>query len=184
MTGRHYLRALISSAALLSVALAAFACGGDDDDRVQALPAAQYFSRVDSIFQDADTRSNEIESQFDDARQKATTLDEELRAIDEFLTASIANFQQAIVKLEALAPPAALQESHERFLNAARDTVRVSQDFLEKLGGVETRREADDLINTFDTDASPIIDRADQACSELQNAAEAQNIDVDLDCSD
>jgi len=60
----------------------------------------------------------------------------------------------------------------------------VSQDFLGNLDGVETRQEVDELIDTFDADASEIIDRADQACLDLQNAAEAQNIDVDLDCSD
>src|SRR6059036_3640804 len=128
-TGKLYLVlvAIFATCALLMAA----GCGDDDSASSTPtstpspagtpLPPQEYFRRVETIFKEANARSIQIQSDFNTALKAATTLDAEVTAVRQFLTASNDNFNGTLAELGALVPPAQAHEGHESFAAAAGD---------------------------------------------------------------
>jgi hypothetical protein len=141
-----------------------------------------YFTALEAIFQEADARTNELDSQFDAAIEGAETTEEQVAIFREFLIQLIDLIRDASERMDELDPPAPLLDDHEAFLEATRDAIDVTQQLLEDLETLKSEEDADQLFRRFQTESEQITQAADDACMNLQTIADGNNIRVDLGC--
>lgn len=143
-----------------------------------------YFTALEAIFQDADARTNELDTQFDTAIEAAETTEEQVAVFRQFLTQLIELIRDASERIEELNPPAPLLDDHQAFLEATRDAIAVTQQLLQDLDRVETEQDADRLFRSFQAESEQITQAADEACMNLQTIADGNSIRVDLGCGE
>jgi hypothetical protein len=191
---------------LLSLGLA---CGGGDDDESVDDPTATeagsdstdegdgsgddtsaspeleaYFAEIEAIFEDADAASDELDTAFDEAIDAATTTEEEVFTLQEFLLESRKTIESALDDLEDVEPAEETEDAHNDFVEAGRDLVEVSKQFSKGLQDVETEADLDTLNEELGPGGQEAADAADTACYDLQDIADAAGISVDLNCED
>lgn len=179
-----------------AVALVLFAACGDDDDGADAtstpndnpsgdeLTLEEYFTGLDGIFERANSESNAAQAALDDALNAAgDDVDAEVAAVDDYVAVSIATFDAAIADMEEMNVPDEVADAHNDFLDAVNDSRELAADLRIDLQDVATQPEADLLISDFDVESAELVSRGDDACVVLQGIADANGIDVDLDCT-
>ncbi len=159
--------------------------GGDAGDDTSASPELEaYFADIEAIFEDADAASDELDVAFDEAIGAATTVEEEVFTLQEFLVESRKNIEAALDDLDEVDPPEEVEDAHNDFVQAGRDLVDVSELFSEGLQDVETEADLDALNEELGPGGQEAADAADTACFDLQDIADEAGIDVDLNCED
>lgn len=168
--------------------------GGGEDDATDSpvipsnlgveLSAQDYFTELDETFAEADAATEEALSDLESARTAAQDLDSEIAAIQAYLATELEVFSDAIGRLDVLNPPDDLERDHDDFLAAILDAANAASDLQFELDDVETDEEANALVGEFEETVLAITERSDAACFNLQAAADAQSIDVDLDCEE
>lgn len=170
--------------ALAFVSLVA-ACGDDDGG---ASPGGGsdlevYFAGLDDVFERADNESDDAQTGLDDALQDADGLEEEVAAVQDYLDATVATFNNATEGIAALDPPAEATGAQADFIEAAEGSRDLAASLKADLAGIETREEADQLVVDFNEESQPFVEQGDQACLELQQVADDNDVDVDLGCT-
>lgn len=159
--------------------------GDDGGDDTSASPELEdYFAEIEAIFEEADAASDELDTAFDEAIDAATTVEEEVFTLQEFLLESRKTIAGALDDLEDVDPPEEVEDAHNDFVQAGRDLVDVSEQFSEGLQDVETEDDLNALNDELGPGGQEAADAADAACFELQDVADAAGIAVDLNCED
>lgn len=157
-------------AALVALALALAACSG-------SLTPQEYFTQLEEIQQSSNEASQKA---LEDISTPPATPEEARDLYLSLLNQMTEIADEAIADIEALSPPSDLQDRHDAFVAALIELAEV-------YGSVRDQLEADGA------DAEQILQDADQAgteanqaamdaCEGLQNFADDNDIDVDLEC--
>ena len=166
---RPSLQALLGTALLIA---AAAGCDGDGELTLEA-----YFQDVDSIFKQGDER---LEPQVEALNQEFSSEDEQVRAIQDFWNAVVPNFRDAVDALEVINAPPEVAEEHDKFTEVAMELGEHFSDISDGLEDVETISEVNELLD--DPGLNEASDRLDEACLTLQDIADSNNIEVNLEC--
>ncbi|KKK64147.1 hypothetical protein LCGC14_2987140 [marine sediment metagenome] len=166
---RRSLLALLGTALLIA---AAAGCNGDGELTLEA-----YFQEVDSIFKQGDER---LEPQVEALNQEFSSEDEQVRAIRDFWNANLPNFRDSVDALEVINAPPEVAKEHNKFIEVSTELEESFLDISERLEDVESIFEVNELLN--DPGLNEASDRSDEACLTLQDIADANNIEVNLEC--
>jgi hypothetical protein len=169
------------------------ACGDDDNtDNTSPTPITSvipdeklepYFERLDAIFEKASEDTAEANQELNDGlREAGTDLDEEKAAMSTFLTATEAVFDNAIAAMNDLDVPSQAKNDHDSFVAAAEGSALLASTLEDDLADAKSDAEAQALIDEFNTNYQPLLESADQACTNLQDLATAAGLDTDLAC--
>ena len=163
---------------LAAIVAIAVACGGGGE-----LSLEEYFQRVDAIFEEVEERQDELEGMFDESNEEASTIEESIEALQDYVPRLVSVTIQGIDEMEELDPPQDAKEAHEEWLTAAKVIEPLFEELLDGLEEVETLDQVEEFAAQFE---EPEIEaaslRAQEACAGLQAVADANAIDVDLDC--
>jgi len=156
-----------------------------DDTESGAKPSLpDYYQQIEGIFQNADAETKQAQSDLDSALNSAVSLDDEISALDAFLSSVSITIGDSIILMQALQPPAEVSPYHADFLAGANQTLQIAGDLQSKLSDVKTEDDANNVIDQFQTDSAPTEARTKAACQRLQDVADQQNISVNLQCED
>jgi hypothetical protein len=161
---------------ILLVATATTALTGCSDG---AMSTEAYFSDLETIGQRYDDEFAAWEDRTRDALAGVTSAQEASNVFRPLLEDAGEILQTAFDELEDLSPPDEVADEHTAFTDSIRAQLREFQKLLDDydtLGfeGVVAAIQGQDLQS---------LDRAqNEACADLQNAAEDSGVDVDLNC--
>jgi hypothetical protein len=161
---------------ILVVATATTTLAGCSDG---AMSTEAYFSDLEAIAQKTDDASAAWQERTQAALAGITSAQEATEVFRPLLEDGLEIIQTALDELEELSPPDEIADEHTAFVDSIRATLQEFQrlrDDYDTLGleGVAAAIQGQDLQS---------LDRAsDEACADLQNAAEDRGIDVDLNC--
>ena len=169
-----HLRLLLPIGALL-VALGAIAsaCGGGN------LSLPEYFRQVEGT-------SNEMDDRFAALGIEVVSeeeLDLEAGVIEAnriFYNAALPIQRDFADALADIDPPADVEDAHKEIVDATAELVQVYQDVADRLADVGSASELDELFDEPELETASY--RFAQACFQLQGIADANGIDVDLEC--
>lgn len=180
------MRRLALCAATAAAAMLMFAACGDDGDgggNGQTVSLDQYLREFERLSNEADTRSEALDSAFDGINQD-TPVDELkqifINAFDSFEDIS----RDLRAGLEAMEPPDEVEDQHNEILDAFSD---FEDGFQEGIDNVQDAETQEDVLTAAQeaTELDDVVDaseRLDEACLELQTLADDNSIDVDLEC--
>ena len=166
---RRSLLALLGTALLIA---AAAGCDGDGE-----LTLEEYLQEVDAIFKQAEERG---EPHVEALNQEFSSEDEQVSAIRDFWNAVVPITRDAFDALELINAPPEVAEEHNKFIEALMELEESFSDISDRLEDVESISEVNELLN--DPGLNEASDRSDEACLTLQDIADANNIEVNLEC--
>ncbi len=167
---------LFVAASLLAFGVIVAACRGNGDGE---LTLEEYFQKSDAIFEDASER---IEALDDPGEQEFASEEQQIEAIRDFLVADRAITEDVLDELENIDPPTEVQEAHNDFQGAGVVLVALFEDVAAQLANVESASEVDRVFALNAPEINAAYARADAACFALQGVANANGVDVDLEC--
>ena len=160
--------------------LAAFALACNDAGGGETLTLEQYFAEMERISNEAGDAIDELESPdlsedaaFEDARDYFA----------DFLGTVAGATEDAIDDMRGLDPPDEVQDEHDRFVDALDELPAISRDLEDQVAGAETQEEFDEIVSASDPFES-VGGEITVACQDLQQIAEDNSIEVDLECGD
>ena len=160
-------------ASLLAVGAIAVGCGGNGE-----LTLEEYFQRVDVVLGQTGEQLDVVR-EFDERVTPDSTEEDLLDAFREWFREMATVLGEGIDGMENIEPPAEAEEAHEEWLAASALVEAVSQDLLDE---VETADDLEDFVARPEfVEAS---ERGSEACLGLQGIADANGIDVDLECEE
>ncbi len=164
---------------ILVVALgsAAVACGGGGQ-----LSLEEYLQRLEAARDDASQRSEELAEESDEERDAASTDEEWLDATLGLWDGFAPILDDFIDDLRGLNPPAEAEGPHNDLGNAELDVLELIKQLIDQLEDTESRSEAEAIEEQFQEDVDEISERVDGALCALQDLADENGIDVDLEC--
>lgn len=163
--------ALLAAACLI----AATACDGDSGGGSMTLE--EYFTQLERIGNDAEARVGAIEVPAA-SEDFAASRDAFVVYFDELVGAS----DDAIAEVRDLDPPDEAADQHDTYVSALEELPGLVDDYRNRIAGAASRDELTAIVN----DSPDIIDatsRIGDACKALQDVADDNSIDVDLECS-
>ena len=161
---------LIAAALLALVA----ACGGGGGEE---LTLEEYFRRIQALSDEADER---FEPLVEALNQEFDSEAEQIEATRDFFNADIPILRDFGDALDDLDPPAEVEDPHEEAVAGMAELVEFLQDFTDQFTDVESTSELEELLDAPELEAAS--GRFDQACFDLQDIADVNDIDADLEC--
>src|SRR5215204_1785355 len=161
---------------IVAVATAATVLTGCSDG---AMSEEAYFAEMETISQNADDELASWEDSTRDAFANVTSAEEATEAFRPLLEDAREIVQTTLDEIEDLSPPDEVADEHTAFADSIRALLKEFQRLLDDydtLGfeGVGAAVQGQDLQS---------LERAsDEACADLQDAAEDSGVDVDLNC--
>ena len=164
--------------ALCGLALAALllACGGEGTSSTGG-----YFDRLEALDEEFDQRNDELAARFDGQAGTIAAEDELAQFVDTFEEATEVT-RDFVDGLTRLGPPSAVEEQHNQATKAGQAYVATMTLALDSLDGAGDQSEAIAIVN--EVFSSTQFERFDAACVTLQEAADENGADIDLDCAD
>ncbi len=162
-------------------------CGEADSGNAGSggqLSLEDYYSEIEGIFQNADAETTQAQSDLDSALNSAGSLDDEISALDAFLSSVSITIGDSIILMQALQPPAEVSPYHADFLAGANQTLKIAGDLQSKLPDIQTEDDAQQMMDDFQRDSAPTEAKTKAACQRLQDVANQKNISVNLQCED
>jgi hypothetical protein len=161
-----------AAAALMGVAVfGGWACS---DDSGEALSLEEYFQKLD----EAENKFTESGDAVFEGTSEEPTPEELEEVLGEF-TDVIGTF---VSDLEALEPPEEAQEAHDAAVAAGSTASDAYDELVEAAGDAES---AEALFNSPEGEAAnTAVEAFSEVCVDLQEVADSNNIEVDLNCDD
>lgn len=156
-------------AGMLAVGLIATACS-------KSLSLDEYFAEIDSLRQEMNQTSSELEQKFQDDILAATTDEEGLAVIKNFLQAMVDETSGAVDDLDGIGAPSEVEATHGELVAASRASLDAVQAALDDWEQFQT---TEDLTKLFTEDLANVDQRSTEACNELQSIADDNSIEAD-----
>ncbi len=171
----------ILAAALLALGTIAAACGGGDE-----LSLEEYFEQAQVISDDSDEEFEALYADFpDEDDEEFFSNEENLTVIKDFAARFPVVFRDTLNDVEALDPPAEVEDAHDEFLAAGNELLIL---FVGLTGPVEEAESVSEAEVLFGDEDDPEIEAADQrftdACLALEGIAADNGIVVHFGCAD
>lgn len=153
-------------------------------DHMGELTLEEYFQQVDVVFGQTGERFDVV-GEFDEGVTPDSTDEEVLDAFREWFPELATVLGEGIDGMENIEPPAQAEEAHEEWLAAAALVEALTQDLLDEFEEVETADDLEDFVARFDEpEFVEASEGGPEACLGLQGIADANGIDVDLECEE
>ncbi len=167
---------------LLAVAtlLLALACEGGGGG--PSSPLEEYFQALDAAVDESAERSDEAVTRIDETVAVASTDDEFVEALRGFYQALATGSDDDVSDLESIDAPAGVKEVHNRLLDAMKRKAMVFRDFLDAIADAQSVDEIDASFAEFDAMGTEADESIGDACSDLNDIADENDIDVELNC--
>ena len=169
--------------ALIALLLLAFgasaACGGDSEE---SLALEEYFRQLEALNDTADERAVELQEAYDAERAAAASDEEVLAALEDFFKNTQLIFTTFADGSSDLIPPAVVEELHIELVVGSVELAASLEDMLNGLGDLDSAADLEGLLE--ESGLSQAEDRFAETCATLQDTADRNEIDVDLDCAD
>ena len=177
MKARFVPLALIATLLLTVGALAAAAC----DDDSEALALEEYFQQLETLIDETNERSDELEEAFAQVDAASLSETQQLQALADFLAEGVLLIEDFLAEIGKLRLPEAVVAEHNENVEATTLFIAAMNSVLE---GTGTREIADELGQLFEGEGllSQAAVRVVDACIQLQAVADRNDIDVDLNC--
>ena len=165
--------------AALLLAFGAFAagCGGEE-----SLTLEQYFQQIIALTATADEGYAEFEDAFDAELDAAVSEEERLAAFEDFFKEIQPIFTTSVDGLNDLTPPAAVEELHKKYSDASAEFLASFEEVFNGFGDLGPAAGLESLFEDTDLDQAGV--RFVATCAALQDFADKDEIDIDLDCED
>jgi len=202
---------IIAGLIVTVLAALAVACGGDDDKATNTPGAAattaasggdetsdatatntptgggtedlnEYFRDLAARFERSSDDTDAVTTAFNAELDAATTLDDQKQVIKDFLDAMIEVFDDSILTMNGFSVPEIAEDPHFTFRDDIVEAKAMSETLKDDLDAAGTTAEAQAVINDFDVQVGALVNHAQAACRDLQEIADAQNINEELDC--
>jgi len=169
---------LAALAVLLAAAGAFGACGGDSE----ALTLEEYFERLAELDAEFEENTDALDAQLNEDFESIEPDDFEAASalFVDFFDEAVAEVERFVDEMDGLDPPAEIEDLHDAAVEAGREVANALE------GLTETVREADseEEFAALETDSS--FEQAsatfDESCVDLQDVADENEIEIDLDC--
>lgn len=194
---------LLAAGLIASLAIIGFACGGGgDDNEASPTPTAEETEAAtatpedegDDIGSDAEALEEYfagLRAIIDDNGEQAAALNEmypdafeDPQETADWYAGFLALFEDVRDQIADVDPPEALEDEHEDFVGSTEAIPGLIETVQEALEDIETLEQMDDFFaedeDYFALDAAFADFGA--ACQALQDIADAEGVDVDLDC--
>ena len=171
------MKLLLIAATTLAAVIAA---GCTDDSKTDTLTLEQYFAELERIGDDAEAAVDDIE--FPDVAADAS-FEESRDALAQFFGASADIAEDAVDDIRGLNPPEDVEDEHDRYVGALENIPSISSDLEERIRDAETEDEYAEIVGTDDP-FEEVGDEITNACEALQQIAEDNEIEVDLQCDE
>ena len=165
---RRLFVSLFIAALVLALGTIAAACGGGG-----ALSLQEYFQKLDAVQNDAAARSEAL-------GQPA----QELQALRDFSDEATALFSEVKGSLDDLEPPGEAQDAHKEMVAAFTEQLGLFRDLADKLADAKSLSEVQEELANLVTELDSVGERMEETCLALQQIADDEGIDVDLECGE
>jgi len=172
------MKLLLAAATTALAAIIAIACTGDSN--TNTLTLEHYFAELQRITDDAEERFDEIE--FPDVAADAS-FEESRDALADFFDASTDVSEDAIDDIRNLNPPDEAADEHDAFVDALEKLPSATGDYADRIREAEDEDEYNDIVGDEDP-LETISSEIDEACVALQQIADDNSIEVDLECDE
>ena len=170
----NLLRLAFPAILLAAMAALAAACGGSGE----TLTLEEYFQRLDELDNQADERGQAIEDEFPQAF-------EEPKPTQEFINSLAALVGDFVDSLEQIDPPAQVEDAHNEAAAAGTEFAQILEEAAPQLEGVESASELEETLGDLfaeDSEFAAADERFTNSCVALQQIADDNDIDADLEC--
>ena len=171
-------RLLLAIAAGVVLAFGGLAAGCDGDGG--ELTLEEYFQRLDATFQDADERGEALGDPGGIVGDPQLSLEQKRDAVTAFFNEFLAIITDVTGNVEALDPPAEVEDAHSDLLTALRGFQQSAPGAIDKVDTAQSESEFEALGEEFHSGGEGL----EPACLALQAIADQNNIAVDLQCRD
>ncbi len=169
-------RITLAMIAAVSFAWLGAACNGGGG----ASSLEDYFKDYEQLDNKAEDATADLQREFD-AALSATTLDADVRAdLQEYYSRQIEIRQDYVEDIAKLEPPESARAAHDASVNSYEAVLAAFNDIVDDIGEAQT---TDDLTTIFSGDAlTAAVDAATKACVDLQEVADDNNVNINLEC--
>ncbi|MDZ4278246.1 MAG: hypothetical protein U1B78_03810 [Dehalococcoidia bacterium] len=169
---------MVLAAPLLAFGGLVVACGGGGG----GLTLEEYFEELEQISKDVDDRSTDVEDEFSEDIDNAEDDAEEVELTQAFLDDILSLGEELRDDLEGLDPPDEVADEHDAYVEAVNGALDALQGIADEAEDADSR---DDIEALFDEDEfTEAGENVDDTCLDLQEIADDEDIDVDLNCGD
>jgi hypothetical protein len=168
------MRVVAVAGALLSLAVVvAVSCGGD------GVTLEEYFEELQAITDDAAERDEALDEEFD-ALGAAASEAAALAELQELFRRLADIFGDSLSAVRAVEAPTEVADLHEEFISGLAEVAAAVDRFAGLIGDAESEAEVDGVIDSFQFDEPAA--RFERACIRMEGVAQANGIEVDLEC--
>lgn len=174
----HLFLILFSAALLLALGTIAAACGDGNE-----LTLEQYFQRIDALGNDLDEELNRLNEEFEETVEEAESEEKVVDAFRNFLDPQPRLFEDFVGELESIALPSEVEDAHNEMVAIQAEGLELLEDLNERAQRFESASDVEELVAELEGPAFTAIgDQTEQACFALEAIADANGINVDLEC--
>ncbi len=178
---------LMLAAVIFSLGVVAAACGGESSS--DASPLEAYFASLEEAIDDADAEADEVEAGMDTGLGNA----EDFAALLSVLEGGVVGFQELSSgvrdELEDIDAPEEIAGLHDEFVAIFGSAAETLDEIVADIREIDPSDAEDALfeqITEFGDDLTEefgaLGTQSDAICFQLQDIADENNIDVDLEC--
>ena len=159
---------------LLAFGASAVACGED------SLTLEEYFQQIIALTATADEGYAEFEDAFDAELDAAVSDEDMLVAFEDFFKEIQPIFTTFVDGLNDLNLPAAVEELHKEYVDASAEFLASLEEVFNGLSDLGPAAGLESLFEDTDLDQAGV--RFVETCTALQDFADKNEIDIDLNC--
>jgi len=189
-------RPALAFAAATALAFGIGCGGGSDGEKATAAPKPDatgggvdaspqlqaYYASIATIFDTANSASDELSTAFDEKYSAATTVEEARDTLISYLSDSSSINSKSLDDLRGVSPPDEVKDKHQAFVDAGQKLLDIAQELYGRLQDVTTEEEFNSVSDEFDTKGSDAAQAVNTACVDLQGVADDAQIQIDLQC--
>ncbi|MBI5289605.1 MAG: hypothetical protein HY873_11600 [Chloroflexi bacterium] len=145
-----------------------------------ALSLDEYFEKYEQLDNEAENGTADLEREYD-AALTSTTLNDEVRAdLQEFYTKQVDVRREYVEGISKLDPPDEAQAPHDASVSSYEAVLTAFTGIIDDIGEAETISDLETIFGGAEITAA--IEAATKACVDLQQVADDNNINVNLEC--
>jgi hypothetical protein len=156
---------------------------GEEEEREGGgVSLRDYFQRIDAVFGEAVERVGALQREFDAALAAASTDEEEVEAGKDYMNASAALADDVFDALSDMSAPAKAEGAHNELIASEAAVDALFGELVVELANVQSGHQLQTLLAETKPRFVSARERLGDACSTLQEIANDNGTDVDLEC--
>lgn len=175
----------LTAALLLSLGAVVTACGDDDGDgNGGALTLDEYFEKAAESKAESEARADEVQASADEELAAVESIDDAVEVfgnlIDDFVDAT----RQTLEDLDALEPPSEVEDLHNELVAIFQAGANALEGYAAELEEGIDLADFEAFGQDIETEFSALSTQSEVVCLQMQDIADENSIDVDLECGE